>query len=259
MDREIARGGAARVFLARDRDNKTVAVKVLRPELAVSVTAERFLREIQLLSSFDHPNIANLIDSGDSDFVIYYVMPFVQGPTLRDHLDRVRTATTNDTLHIAHDLCDALAYAHGRDVIHRDVKPENIVLSTDGPVLVDFGIARAIAESGTHKLTRSGFSVGTSSYMSPEQVTGADDIDGRSDIYSLGCVLFECLTGRPPFTSKHEELVLRMHLEKDAPAVRKIRKDVPKPIAEIVNTALQTNRDKRWQSAEDMRQAISRA
>jgi serine/threonine protein kinase len=243
--------------MARDRENNPVALKVLRPELAVTVTADRFLLEIQLLTKLDHPNIATLVDSGDSDFVIYYVMPFVNGPTLRDHLDRVRTTTTNDTLHIAHDLLSALDYAHARDIVHRDVKPENIVLSSDGPVLVDFGIARAIAESGTHKLTRSGFSVGTSSYMSPEQVSGADDIDGRSDLYSLGCVLFECLTARPPFTAKHEEQVLRMHLEKDAPKLLKVRKDISKPLAEIVDKALQTHRDLRWQTAEEMRLALA--
>lgn len=247
------------MFLARARDGLTVALKVLRPELAVTVTADRFLREIELLRTFDHPNIANLIDSGESDFIIYFVMAYVEGPTLRDHLARVRKASVSDCLRIGYDLLDALSYAHARDVVHRDVKPENIVLAREGPVLVDFGIARAIAASGRDKLTRSGFSVGTSSYMSPEQVSGADDIDGRSDIYSLGCVLFEALTGRPPFTAKNEELVLRMHLDSQAPDIRSHRADLPKGVCAVINKALITNRDKRWQSAEEMREAIAAA
>lgn len=247
------------MFLAQARDGQTVALKVLRPELAVTVTADRFLREIEVLRGFSHPNIANLIDSGDSDFLIYFVMAYVDGPSLRDHLARVRKASVDDALRMAYDLLDALSYAHARDIVHRDVKPENIVLAPNGPVLVDFGIARAIAASGTNKLTRSGFSVGTSSYMSPEQVSGADDIDGRSDLYSLGCVLFESLAGRPPFTARSEELVLRMHLDSSAPDIRAHRPELPDPVAALINRALITNREERWQSAQEMREAVAAA
>ncbi len=170
IDREIGRGGAARVFRATTPDGRAVALKILHPELVVSVTADRFLREVRLLAAMDHPRIARMLDYGEAEFLVYYVMDLVDGPSLRDHLLRARRATISDTLHIARDLLDALGYAHGRGVVHRDVKPENIALARDGAVLMDFGVARAIVTSGTERLTRSGFTVGTSAYMSPEQV-----------------------------------------------------------------------------------------
>ena len=148
IHRQIARGGAARVFFAKDPDGTPVALKVLHPELAVSVTADRFLREISFLSNIEHPKISKLIDYGETDWLVYYVMPYVEGPTLRQHLTEVVRASVNDTQLIAADLLTALDYAHGEGIVHRDVKPENIVLSSDGPILVDFGIARAIASSG---------------------------------------------------------------------------------------------------------------
>ena len=256
VDREIARGGAARVFLAYDRDGKAVALKVLHPQLAVSVTADRFLREIKFLSSFDHPNIGRLIDCGESEWLIYYVMVFVEGPNLREHLARVRRASVADTVRIAADLLGALEYAHAKGIVHRDVKPENIVVSGDTAVLVDFGIARAIAQAGTERLTRSGFAVGTSAYMSPEQIQGVIDIDERTDVYSLGCVLFECLTGRPPFTAERDDLVLRMHLDHAAPEVRSLREDVPESLALVIDRSLKGSREARWQSATEMRRAL---
>ncbi|MBE0590939.1 MAG: serine/threonine protein kinase [Gemmatimonadales bacterium] len=256
VDREIARGGAARVFLAYDRDGKAVALKVLHPQLAVSVTADRFLREIKFLSSFDHPNIGRLIDCGESEWLIYYVMVFVEGPNLREHLARVRRASVADTVRIAADLLGALEYAHAKGIVHRDVKPENIVVSGDRAVLVDFGIARAIAQAGTERLTRSGFAVGTSAYMSPEQIQGVIDIDERTDVYSLGCVLFECLTGRPPFTAERDDLVLRMHLDHAAPEVRSLREDVPESLALVIDRSLKGPREARWQSATEMRRAL---
>lgn len=244
------------MFLARDRAGSAVALKVLHPQLAVSVTADRFLREISFLRDIDHPNIGKLLDFGESEWLIYYVLEFVEGPNLREHLSRVTRASLSDTLIIARHLLDALEYAHAKRIVHRDVKPDNIVLSPAGAVLLDFGIARAIAESGTDRLTRSGFAVGTSAYMSPEQVQGTPDIDERSDIYSLGCVLFECVTGRPPFTAQREELVLRMHLDHDAPDVRDFRGDVPEPLAAVINKALETHREDRWQSAAETKDAL---
>jgi serine/threonine-protein kinase len=257
VEREIARGGAARVFLARDMQNTPVALKVLRPELSVTVTAERFLREIDLLSGFDHPHIAKLVDSGESNFIVFYVMPYMEGPTLREHLSRVRRASVNDTLFIAYQLLDALDYAHRRDIVHRDVKPENIVLTSRGAVLVDFGIARAIAASGKDKITRSGFAVGTSAYMSPEQVRGESKIDHRSDVYSLGCVLFECLTGRPPFVGRSDEIVRLRHIEEQAPRIRDVRADIPGPLGEIIDKALRNDHRTRWSSAADMRASVA--
>jgi serine/threonine-protein kinase len=257
VDREIARGGAARIFLAYDREGAPVALKVLHPQLAVSVTADRFLREISFLSEIDHPRIGKLIDCGESEWLIYYVLAFVDGPTLRDHLSRVGQASVLGTVKIAVDLLAALDYAHAKGIVHRDVKPENVVLAEDGAVLLDFGIARAIAQSGTDRLTRSGIAVGTSSYMSPEQVEGLTDIDERSDLYSLGCVLFECLAGRPPFLAEREELVLRMHLDHEAPDVRDYRSDVPDELVHVIDIALKGPREDRWQSVAEMREALA--
>lgn len=258
VERQIARGGAARVYLAHDPEGNAVALKVLHPELAVTVTADRFLREISFLSNIEHPKISKLIDYGESDWLVYYVMPYVPGPTLREHLGTVRKASISDTSIIAADLLAALEYAHGRDIVHRDVKPENIVLSSDGPILVDFGIARAIASSGQDRLTRSGFAVGTSTYMSPEQVLGDDDIDHRSDIYSLGCVLYECLSGRPPFVASREELVLSMHHKATPQDIRELRKDTPPALVEVVNRALEKVPEDRWQTASEMLEAVLR-
>src|SRR6185369_4027536 len=157
IDREIGRGGAARVFHAVSNEGRPVALKILHPELVVSVTAERFLREIKLLSEMQHPRIARMLDYGEKEYLIYYVMDFVEGPSLRDYLRRERRVSVPDTEHIGRDLLGALAYAHGRGVVHRDVKPENIVLSRQGAILMDFGIARAVATSGNERLTRSGF------------------------------------------------------------------------------------------------------
>lgn len=257
VDREIARGGAARVFLAYDADGDRVALKVLRPELAVSVTADRFLREISLLRRMQHSNIAQLLDYGESEFVIYYVMSYVLGSNLYAHLQRARRVSVNDTRRIALDLLDALDYAHREGIVHRDVKPENVIVAATGPVLVDFGIARAIAEAGTDRLTRSGFAVGTSTYMSPEQAQGLPDIDHRSDLYSLACVLFECLAGRPPFVAPREDQVLRMHLQSRAPDIRRLAPGTPDSLATAVMRALTPNREKRWQSAQQMRRALS--
>lgn len=252
VDREIGRGGAARVYLACDAAGTKVALKILHPQLALSVTAERFLREIALLSQLDHPHIAKMLDWGEQDFLVYYVMRYIEGPNLRAHLDRARRASISDTLHIGRDVLDALAAAHAKGIVHRDVKPENIVLSpAHGAMLLDFGIARAIAASGTQRLTLSGFTVGTSAYMSPEQI-GGDPIDHRSDLYSLGCVLFECLTGRPPFHDPLAETVLQMHTDADPPKVRKLRKDTPEPLAEAITTALAKSPAHRWQSAAEM-------
>jgi serine/threonine-protein kinase len=252
VDREIGRGGAARVFSAADMTGKPVALKVLHPQLAASVTADRFLREIQFIRRLDHPNIARLLDSGEGDWIVYYVMEYVPGPTLRAHLDRVRKASISDTLHIATDMLNALACAHRQNIVHRDVKPENVVLSPKGAVLVDFGIAKAVADAGSDRLTRSGFAVGTSAYMSPEQIAGSDDIDARCDLYSLGCVLFETLAGRPPFDDPFDDLILTKHQTAEVPDVRTQRPDTPDPLAEGIYRAMAKAREDRWPSAEAM-------
>ena len=259
VEREIARGGAARIFLARDRSGAAVALKVLHPELAVSLTADRFLREISLLSRIEHPRICRLLDYGERDWLVYFVMTYVEGPTLRQYLDKVRRVSIADTLRGASDVLEALEYAHGLGVVHRDVKPDNIKLSPAGAVLMDFGIAKAVAASavgGAARLTRSGFTVGTSAYMSPEQVAGQQTIDHRSDLYSVGCVIYECLTGSPPFDHANDRLVLGMHLKSAIPDARRRRADTPPRLAKLVTRALSKNPGDRWQSAAEMGAAL---
>lgn len=255
VEREIGRGGASRVYLAQDPTGRQVALKVLHPELLVSIAADRFLREIGLISRLEHPNICQLIDSGEHEWLVYYVMPYLEGPTLGQHLTRTGRMPPEDTIQLARDLLSALGYAHEQQVVHRDVKPENIVLTASGAVLLDFGIARAIAISAGDRLTRSGVAVGTSSYMSPEQVA-AEEIDHRSDLYSLGCVLFECLAGHPPFRHRNEAVVLQMHRSEPAPDVTTLRQDTPLPLARTVLRALAKRREDRWQSAGEMLAAL---
>jgi eukaryotic-like serine/threonine-protein kinase len=259
VDREIGKGGNARIYLARDPGGKAVALKVLHPELLVSVAADRFLREIKLASLLDHPHIAKLLDSGERDWIVYFVMTYVEGPTLREHLARVRQMSIAETVRLADDLLDALDHAHRQGIVHRDVKPDNVVLSTEGAVLLDFGIARAVAASGSDRLTRSGIAVGTSTYMSPEQITAVQELDRRSDLYSLGCVLFECLAGQPPFIHRNEAVVLQLHLTQTAPDLRSLRPDVPPEVAAGIARALAKTPDERWQSAAAMREAITGA
>ena len=256
VDREIGRGGAARVYLARSPDGVAVALKVLHPELLVSVAADRFLREIRLVSQLDHPHIGRLLDSGERDWLVYYVMPFLNGPTLKQHLAEVHRLTVEDTVRVGRDLLSALAHAHAQGIVHRDVKPDNIVLTPGGAVLLDFGIARAVAVSGSDRLTRSGIAVGTSSYMSPEQIGAEADIDRRTDIYSLGCVLFECLAGRPPFQHMSETVVLQLHRTEQAPDVGKLRPDTPPRVAAAIMRALVKDRRERWDTANEMAAAF---
>jgi eukaryotic-like serine/threonine-protein kinase len=258
VDREVGRGGDARVFLALDRAGQKVALKILHPEFLESVVAERFLREIRLISRLNHPRIARLLDSGEQDWFVYLAMEFIEGPTLREALGRGRRLSAADTLRLACDLLDALGHAHLLGIVHRDVKPENVIISPDrGAVLLDFGIARAIVTSVSREITRAGLTVGSSSYMSPEQINAEQRVDGRSDLYSLGCVLFECLTGRPPFVWRKEAVVLQLHLTEPAPDVRTLRPDVPPQLAWVVKKALAKLPQQRWQSAAEMRDILA--
>jgi len=259
VESEIGRGGNARIFLARDPQGQPVALKILHPELLVSVAADRFLREIKLASQLNHPHIARLLDSGERDWLIYYVMSFVDGATLRERLDTTPQLSVAETLRIASDLLGALDHAHRQGIIHRDVKPANVVLSAQGAVLLDFGIARAVIASGSDQLTRSGIAVGTSTYMSPEQITAVSDIDHRCDIYSLGCVLYECLAGQAPYMHRNEAVVLQLHLTQPVPDVRTIRSDVPIELARGISKAMAKEPANRWPSAEAMKEALSAA
>lgn len=257
VEREIGRGGNARIFLATDPSGRRVALKVLHPELLISVAADRFLREIRLASQLNHPRIARILDSGENDWLVYYVMSFVEGATLRERLDVVSQLPVSETTRFACEVLDALDHAHGHGMVHRDVKPANVVLAAEGAVLLDFGIARAVAASGNDQLTRSGIAVGTSTYMSPEQITAATDIDHRCDLYSLGCVLYECLAGQPPFVHRNEAVVLQLHLTQPAPDVRTHRPDTPAYLATAIAKALAKNPADRWPTAVAMRDALA--
>ena len=256
VEREIGRGGAARVFLAHAPDGTPVALKVLHPELQVSTTADRFLREIRLVSQLQHRLIAPVLDSGHRGYFVYYVMPMIQGPTLRECLTRSRRLSLDDSLRVAHDLLDALAHAHERHIVHRDVKPENIIISAEGAVLLDFGVARGLEAAANDRVTATGMSVGSAGYMSPEQATAAQDLDYRTDIYAVGCVLFECLAGRPPFAHRNMNVVLQMQMAGEPPDVRTFRGDVPPEVADAITRALQRDRNLRWKTAGEMGEAL---
>jgi len=252
VEREIGRGGAAVVYLARSPEGIQVALKVLRPELAVTVAAQRFLQEIRFISRLSHPNIGSLIDSGERDWLIFYVMPYWEGPSLKQYLTKYHRLQVADVVRLAHDLLEALAHAHAENIVHRDVKPDNVILSPGGAILLDFGIARAIALSGQTNLTRSGIAIGTSAYMSPEQITALRELDHRSDIYSLGCLLFEAITGRGPFAHPNEAVVLYRHLNEPAPSLRSLAPEAPAALDAAVARALSKRPEDRWPSARAM-------
>src|SRR5512136_3438958 len=228
IERELGRGGMATVFLAADlKHERKVAIKVLDPEVAAAIGPERFLREIATVAKLTHPHILPLFDSGVADGLLFYVMPFVEGESLRDRITREKQLPVDDALRIAREVADALSYAHSRGVVHRDIKPENILLEEGHAVVADFGIARAAA--GAEKLTATGVMVGTPAYMSPEQAAGSRELDGRSDLYSLGCVLYEMLAGQPPFTGPTAESVIFQHLNLTPRPIMELRPAVPAP------------------------------
>jgi serine/threonine-protein kinase len=239
LERELGRGGMARVYLANDlRHDRPVALKVLKPELAHALGPERFLREVKITARLNHPHILPLLDSGEAQGFLYYVMPYVEGESLRDRLEHEKQLPLDDALLIAREVADALSYAHSHDVVHRDIKPENILLESGHAVVADFGIARAITAAGGEKLTETGLAIGTPAYMSPEQAAGETTLDGRSDLYSLGCVLYEMLAGEPPFTGPTVESIVRQHLAAEPPSITVIRPAVPGWVASALSRAL---------------------
>lgn len=257
LEREIGHGGSARVFLARDPAGTPVALKVLHPELLVDVAADRFLREVRLAGELHHPQIARLLDSGEAGWVVYYTMEFIEGPTLRGYLDVHGRLSVAETVRIARDLLGALDHAHGRGIAHRDVKPDNIVISARGAVLLDLGIARAIGTAGTDRVTSAGMAVGTAGYMSPEQIRGVTELDPRSDLYSLACVLTECLTGAPPYTAANPISVPLLHLREPVPDIAARRPDAPAALAHAIMRALAKLPEDRWPSAAAMAGALN--
>jgi serine/threonine-protein kinase len=258
IERELGAGGMATVYLAHDiRHRRQVAIKVLRPELAAALGPERFLREIETTANLRHPHILPLYDSGEADGFLFYVMPLVEGESLRGRLDRVKQLPIDEALGIAREVADALGYAHSRGIIHRDIKPENILLEGGHAVVADFGIARAVSAAGAEKLTRTGMSVGTPSYLSPEQSAGEESIDGRSDLYALGCVLYEMLGGQPPFTGPTVESVVHQHLMIEPAPITNLRPTVPVEVAGALARTLAKNPADRFNPAAQFVQALS--
>jgi len=239
LEREIGRGGMATVFLAQDlKHRRQVAIKVLHPELASALGAERFLQEIEIAARLQHPHILPLYDSGSAAGFLYYVMPFVEGESLRDRLERERQLPLEDTLKITTEVASALAYAHSHGVVHRDMKPENIMLSGGSAVVADFGIARAISAADQSHLTQTGTVIGTPAYMSPEQATGSPELDGRSDQYSLACVLYEMVVGQPPFTGPTPQAVMARHSLDSVSRPSIVRATIPDGVERAILRAL---------------------
>ncbi len=256
IERELGRGGMATVFLAHDlKHDRPVALKVLHPELAQVLGPERFLREIHLCARLQHPHIVAVYDSGERDGQLWFTMPYIEGETLRARLAREKQLPMEDALRIAGEVADALHYAHEHGVIHRDIKPENILLSGSHALVADFGIARAFSSDLDARLTASGISVGTPQYMSPEQAMAERDLDPRTDVYSLGCVLYEMLTGEAPYTGPNPQAVLAKRLSEPIPHVRTGR-DVPLALEQVVNRALARAPADRFRTAADLAAAL---
>lgn len=257
IEREIGAGGMATVYLARDlRHDRNVALKVLRPDFGAVLGVERFLSEIKVTANLQHPNLLPLFDSGEAGGLLYYVMPYVEGESLRSRLDRERQLPIDEALRISIGIANALEYAHAHGVIHRDLKPENILLQAGQPVIADFGIALAVSKAGGNRITQTGVSLGTPSYMSPEQATGDRVIDARSDIYSLGAMTYEMLTGEPPHTgSNSQALIARMLTEMPRP-IRATRPAVPEYVEATVQRALEKIPADRFSSAREYAEGL---
>ena len=259
IERELGAGGMATVYLAHDlRHDRDVAIKVLRPELAAALGGERFLAEVKITARLDHPHILTLIDSGEVNGTLFYVMPFVRGESLRARLMRERQLGVNDALDIAKQVASALDYAHRQGVIHRDIKPENILLHEGDAFLTDFGIALAVSEAGGDRLTGTGLSLGTPSYMSPEQAAGDRHLDARSDIYALGAVTYEMLAGEPPVTGPTVQAIIARLMTERPTALRVLRDNVPAAVDAAVMRALDKTPSDRFATAREFADALVR-
>jgi serine/threonine-protein kinase len=258
LDRELGAGGMATVYLAEDlKHRRKVALKVLRPELAAVIGAERFLKEIETTANLQHPHILGLIDSGESDGLLWYVMPYVDGESLRDRLRREKQLGVEEAIEIARAVANALDYAHRHGVIHRDIKPENILLHDGQALVADFGISLAVSSAGASRMTETGMSLGTPQYMSPEQAMGDRELDARSDIYSLGAMLYEMLAGDPPYTGSTAQAIVAKVLT-EAPALITLRRDtVPHHVAAAIHHALAKLPADRFHSAAEFSEALA--
>ena len=257
VESEIGRGGMATVFLAQDlKHSRQVAIKVMHPELTASVGGERFLREIEIAAGLSHSHILSLIDSGESDGLFYYVMPYVEGESLRDRLEREKQLPIDEAIRIAREVADGLGYAHRQGVVHRDIKPANVLLSDGHALIADFGVARAVGAEG-QGLTSTGLAVGTPAYMSPEQASSAEEVDARSDLYALGCMLYEMLAGEPPLTGPTPQATATLRLTNTATSLPVLRETVPGGLDRVVSKALAKSPADRYRTAEELAAALA--
>src|SRR6188508_7002 len=258
LEQEIGAGGMATVYLAEDiRHDRRVALKVLRPELAAVIGAERFLAEIKLTANLQHPHILPLFDSGEADSFLFYVMPFVEGESLRDRLNREKQLPVDEAIRLAGEVASALDYAHRHGVVHRDIKPENILLHDGRALVADFGIALAASKAASTRMTETGMSLGTPHYMSPEQAMGEREITARSDVYALGCVTYEMLTGDPPFTGPTAQAIVAKVMTAEPASITSLRKSVPDALDDAVMTALQKLPADRFATAAEFASALT--
>jgi serine/threonine protein kinase len=255
---ELGGGGMGVVYRARTADGREVALKILRPEIVRTLGPDRFLREIAILRAMDHPRIVPLLDAGAAVGVPWLVMPLIAGPTLRDVIDRAPGGVPlEQVVRTAREVGEAIDHAHRHGIMHRDIKPENILVTGGGCVVADFGLARAIEAAGD-SFSSSGLVLGTPAYMSPEQASASGDVDARTDIYALGCVLYEMLTGEPPFTGASPQTVLARHTAERPPSLRTVRPDVPEHVERAVLAALEKSPDSRPRSGETLSRMIVR-
>ncbi|MDF3052069.1 MAG: protein kinase, partial [Geminicoccaceae bacterium] len=258
VERLIGEGGMATVYLAHDsRHERPVAIKVLRAELAASIGADRFLREIRVAARLQHPNILALYDSGEAAGFLYYVMPFVKGESLRARLDREQQLSLPDAIQLTCEIAEALHCAHDQQIIHRDIKPENILLHEGHALVADFGIARALSEAGGDKLTETGMAVGTPHYMSPEQGLGAERVDGRADQYSLACMVYEMLAGEPPFKGPNAMAILARHSMEVVPSLQVVRSSIPDEVEDAIMRALEKTPADRFPTIREFADALA--
>src|SRR5687767_2115780 len=258
IDRELGRGGMATVYLAQDaKHDRLVALKVLHPDLAASLGPERFLREIKLAARLNHPHILPLHDSGDAQGFLYYVMPYVEGESLRERLDRDHQLPIEEAVHHGRAIASALDYAHRQGIVHRDIKPENVMLYEGEAMVMDFGIAKAVSAAGPDTITQTGMMIGTPAYVSPEQAAGETNLDGRSDQYSLGCVVYEMLTGHRPFSGPTPQAVMAKRFTETAAPPRSLRSSIPEPVERAVTRAMATDIGQRYKTAAQFAQALA--
>jgi serine/threonine protein kinase/Tfp pilus assembly protein PilF len=258
IDRELGRGGMATVFLAQDvKHDRVVALKVLHPDLAASLGPDRFLREIKLAARLNHPHILPLFDSGDANGLLYYVMPYVEGESLRERLDREQQLPIEEAVHHGRAIASALDYAHRQNIVHRDIKPENVMLYEGEAMVMDFGIAKAVSAAGSETLTQTGMMVGTPAYVSPEQAAGETNLDGKSDQYSLGCVVYEMITGERPFVGSSPQSIMAKRFKETPAPLRTIRSAVPESVEKAVMRAMATEASARYTSTAQFGQALA--